>query len=185
MGQNLINILTASAAIGSFLVTAIGLFAVYVQIKKLRESIWGNTHSKLCDQSFELIKFLAEKPQTYDYFYNGKTLEEGSKDQVYVLYAAEALANFLEHLVLQRSNLPDRQWEVWRRFICSTYTGSKILQEFLDTHREWYSSELLSLTGSIQERLDKVEQASVTQGLNLLVASEDDEERTYKRDSEV
>ena len=167
MDQNLINILTALATIGSFLVTAIGLIAVYVQIKKLRESIWGNTHSKLCDQSFELIKFLSEKPQTYDYFYNGKVLEEGSKDQVYVLYATEALANFLEHLVLQKSNLPDRQWEVWYRFICSTYTGSEVLRQFLHTHRDWYSSELLSLTDSLQGGLANVSAARISDAKTL------------------
>jgi hypothetical protein len=143
----------ALAAVGSFLVTAIGLYAVYVQIKKLRESIWSNTHSKLCDQSFELIKFLAEKPTTYDYFYHGKVLEDGDKDRVYVLYAAEALANFLEHLVLQKQNLPEQQWDVWRRFIYSTYECSAVLRSFIHSHRDWYCDELISMTDKLDEQL--------------------------------
>jgi hypothetical protein len=155
MSQDLINLITACAAAGSFLVTAIGLYAVYFQMRKLSESIWSNTHSKLCDQSFELKRFLAEKPETYDYFYNGKVLEEGCQDRIYILFAAEALANFLEHLILQKQSLPEQQWEVWRRFICSTFQSSMVLREFLENHRDWYSSELLAMKDDFENRLNK------------------------------
>jgi len=139
------DIMMAIASVGSLLVTAIGIIFLYVQITKLRESMWSDTNSRLCDQSFELIRFLAEKPETYDYFYNAKPLKEDDPNRVFILYAAEALANFLEHLVLQRQNLPKRQWDVWERFIWSTYEGSSALQEYFVRHRTWYSKELLSI----------------------------------------
>jgi hypothetical protein len=62
-----------------------------------------------------------------------------------MLYAAEALANFMEQLVLQQLNLPKKQWQVWRRFICSSFEGSSALQEFFRHHRTWYSPELLRI----------------------------------------
>jgi hypothetical protein len=88
------NALKAVTEFGTFLATTIGIVFVYFQIKKLKQSIYSNTHSKLCDQSLELIRFLAEKPETYDYFYKGKALEENHKDRVFILYAYEALAIF-------------------------------------------------------------------------------------------
>jgi hypothetical protein len=143
----------ALVSVGSLVVTAIGLYAVYVQIRKLREAVWGDTHGKLCDESLELLKFLAEKPQTYDYFYKGKELEPDHPDRVFVLYASEALVNFLEHLVLQKRNLPEPQWATWRRFICSTYESSPTVRSFLKERRDWYSEDLTAITDECEARL--------------------------------
>ncbi len=139
------DVTMAVAAVGSLVVTAVGLYAVYIQIKKVREAVWGETNGRLCDQSLELLRFLAEKPETYDYFYGGKELEEDHPNRVFILYASEAIANFLEHLALQRGNLPGQQWDTWRRFIRSTYDGSPAVRDFFKRHREWYSDELLSI----------------------------------------
>jgi hypothetical protein len=139
------DVVAALTGVGSLLITTIGLIFVYVQIRKLRQGLWSDTQSRLCDQSLELIRFLAEKPETYDYFYQGKPLAEDEPNRVFIFYAAEALANFMEHLVLQKRNLPEQQWQVWHRFICSTYEGSSALQEFFLHHRTWYSPELLAI----------------------------------------
>ena len=100
------EVVEAVGSIGTLLVTAAGLFAVYVQIRKLQRSVWGETHGKLCDQSLDILKFLAEKPSAYPYFYLGKELPQDEPDRVFILYVSEAIANFLEHLVLQRKTSP-------------------------------------------------------------------------------
>ena len=99
----------------------------------------------MADQSFELLKFLSETPSTYDYFYKKKLLENDAPDKIIALYTAEALANFMEHLILQKDNLPDKQWEVWKRFIYTTFKSSIVLRDFIQDNREWYSSELLAV----------------------------------------
>jgi len=153
MGPHWADVTMALAAVGSLFVTAVGLYAVYLQIRKLRDAIWGETHGRLCDQSLELLRFLAEMPQTYDYFYTGKELENDNPDRVFVLYASEALVNFLEHLVLQRQNLPERQWATWRQFICSKYDGSPVVRAFIKEHRDWYSVELTAIADECEARL--------------------------------
>ncbi len=152
MEQNAFNLLSAVIAIISLLITMIGLYAVYLQIQKLRESVWSNTHSKLCDQSFELLKFFSENPNTYAYFYERKVLEENAPDRIFILYASEALANFLEHLILQKENLPLKQWQVWERFIYTTFRASAVIGVFIRSNSEWYSKELLMIAEECELR---------------------------------
>jgi len=152
MGPNWADIIMALSAVGSLVVTGIGLCAVYVQLKKVRESVWGDTHGRLCEQSIELLRFLAEKRETYDYIYAGKELEPKNPDRVHVLFVTEAIVNFLEHLVLQKDNLPEKQWMTWRRFIVSTYAGSPVIRDFITSHREWYSEDLLLIANEFDRR---------------------------------
>lgn len=157
MNPNWADTTMAITAVASLIVMTVGLCFVYVQLRKLREALWSDTQSRLCDQSLEILRFLAEKPETYDYFYNGKPLTDAEPNRVFILYAAEALANFMEHLVLQKQNLPERQWLVWRRFICSTYEGSSALQEFFSHHRTWYSGELLIIVDECDRHPPRVQ----------------------------
>lgn len=143
MNQEAYNDITIVISIASLLVTSGGLYAVYVQLRKVRENVWSNMHSKLCDQSFELIRLLSDTPGCYDYFYNNKKIDENVHNKAAILLAAEAIANFLEHLILQKGNLPVAQWEVWSRFIYSTLKGSAVVVEFIKSRPDWYSAELL------------------------------------------
>ncbi|CAN5421367.1 hypothetical protein BH09BAC1_BH09BAC1_00750 [soil metagenome] len=145
MAQDAYNLASFILSIVTLLATVIGLLAVYIQIQKVKESLWSNVHSKLCDQSFELIKFFSENPNTYDYFYHNKRLDEKETEKVKILYATEIMANFLEHLLLQKENLPKKQWLVWERFIASTLSSSIIVCQFVQGKKEWYSSDLLAI----------------------------------------
>src|SRR6476659_8876519 len=95
----------AVAAVLSLFVTGGGLVAVFIQIRKLREAVWGETNGRLCDQSLELLRFLAEKPDTYDFFYRGIEAGDDHPDRVFILYASETIANFIEHVALQKPTL--------------------------------------------------------------------------------
>lgn len=145
MEQDCYNFINIIISVISLAVTIIGLRVAYIQIRKLRKDTWSNMHSRLCDQSFEILKFFNDNPITYDYFYNNKELDENSPDKVTVLYSAEALANFLEHLLLQKENLPKEQWMVWERFINSTFASSIVVKEFINKREDWYSKELVKI----------------------------------------
>ena len=145
MNQDQFNLISVVIAAMGMLITLVGLYAVYIQIRKINQAAWSNTHSKLCDQSFELLKFFNENPATYDYFYNKKVLKENDKGRIGILYATEALVNFLEHLILQKDNLPTKQWLVWERFIYTTFNTSVVVCEFIQNNREWYSTDLLEI----------------------------------------
>jgi hypothetical protein len=150
MSTEIYNSWSIALAAISLLVTALGLGGAYIQIKKLQESAWSNMHSKLCDQSFELLKFLSETPGTYDYFYNKKPLQPDEPGHAMVLYQAEALANFLEHLILQQDQLPEKQWEVWQRFISGTFDASVVVCQFITEHSDWYSPDLVGIARKCQ-----------------------------------
>ena len=62
------DVTMAWTGIASLLVTTVGILAVFLQIQKVRQALWSNTQSKLCDQSFELLRYLTDHPLTYDYF---------------------------------------------------------------------------------------------------------------------
>ncbi|GLU56626.1 hypothetical protein [Dyadobacter frigoris] len=145
MEQELYNLLSVIVSIVTLIFTVIGLYAVYIQIRKIRETAWSNTHSKLCDQSFELLRFFSDNPNCYDYLYKGKELDENSPDRVFILLATEALANFMEHIILQKDNLPTKQWDVWRRFVYTEFKCSIVVRNFILENREWYSLELLEI----------------------------------------
>lgn len=145
MDQDSFNLYNTIISVASLAVTTTGLFAVYIQLRKIQETTWSNTHSKLADQSFELLKFLSETPSTYDYFYNKKPLADDSPNRVVILYTAEALANFIEHIILQKENLPSKQWDVWKRFVYTTLKSSVVLRDFIQNNREWYSPDLLAI----------------------------------------
>lgn len=127
----------------SLIFTIIGLIFVFIQIRKLKHSIWNTTHAALFSQSLELLKFLNEKSLSYQYFYENKELPKEAEEKVYILYAAKALANFLEQLLLQKDNLPKQQWRVWKKYIGSSLQCSQVLQDFILEKKEWYSKELL------------------------------------------
>lgn len=145
MNQELFNLWSIIIAVLSLLITLVGLYAVYVQISKLRNAAWSNTHAKLCDQSLELLRFFNETPETYDYFYYQKPLADDAPNRVTILYAAEALVNFMEHIILQKENLPDKQWEVWNRFIHTTFKTSVVVSNFIHDNRDWYSPDFLAI----------------------------------------
>jgi hypothetical protein len=147
------EVLQAIASVGTLIVTAAGLFAVYIQIRKLQSAVWGETHGKLCDQSLELLKMLAEKPSTRPYFAESKELSADEPEHAFVLYAAEAIANFMEHLVLQRDNLPQNQWDRWNDFIDGQLEESPVIQEFLLRNRQWYSTALMAHVDELKKRL--------------------------------
>ena len=143
------NLWSIILSVISLLVAAVGLYAVYYQIKKLQQSNWSNTHSILSSQSLEILKFFGEHPETYPYFYEKKVLEKGSSDKIIILYAAEALANFIEQLVLQKDNMPEKQWDVWYRFILTTFDKSVVVKTFLNDNRRWYADELMNISDNI------------------------------------
>lgn len=130
----------------SLLATITGLVAVYYQIQKIRLTTWSTVHSKLTDQSFELLKLLNQEDDTYEYFYENKQLVPGAYNETTIKLIAEAFANFMEHLILQKENLPKQQWQVWDRFIRSTLKNSAIVKEFITDHPEWYCQALVEIS---------------------------------------
>jgi hypothetical protein len=140
MDPNWAQILQAMMSIGTVLVAGVGLFFVWRQIRLVNRSILNNTNERLNGQSIEILKFLAASSETYDYFYNGKEQTDATDNKL--KYAAEIVANHLEHVAMQVDNLPKDVQESWIRFVKDTYARSPIVRDHLSVFKEWYQPKL-------------------------------------------
>jgi hypothetical protein len=146
----------AIEAIGTWataLVALGGIFFVRRQLQQFEPTIWGDTHERLTTESFEILKVLASKPESYPYFYEGKKLETGSQQRVFILCAAEMLANYLEHVINQRPNMSAADWKVWNRFLTDTLKMGPVVCDLLRERKGWYSEELVQFCEQVERQL--------------------------------
>jgi hypothetical protein len=139
------DVLQAIGAIGSLLIAVIGFGILIFQIRQLERAIRGDTQSGLYAQTFEIMKFIADNPQIRPYFYDGKELRVGDESYNLVLTATEIVADFFEHVVQQKANLPDEVWQKWCVQIQRTYLSSPALREYYTTNKLAYSVDVVTL----------------------------------------
>jgi hypothetical protein len=134
----------------TLIVTGGGIFIVWRQIRQLERSLSSNTNERLTSESFEILRFLAQSPTTYDYFYNGK--QPPTDDDNSLKYATEMIVNYLEHIVVQIDTLPKDAQKRWTEFVMDTYARSPMVRAHLSKYKEWYASELLNLVDGVAAR---------------------------------
>lgn len=151
------DVVQAIAAIGSLLIAVVGFLILIFQIKQLERAIRGDTQSGLYAHTFEIMKFIADSPQIRPYFYDGKELRAGDESYDLVMTATEIVADFFEHVVLQKANLPDEVWQKWCLQIQKTYSNSPALQEYYAKNKLAYSMDVVSLCEQSKKQDDIVE----------------------------
>lgn len=129
---------TAAAAVTGFVF-------LQRQISQAERTIRGTSHERLTAESFEVLRFLASVPRTYRYFYEGKELDAHEEHREFILYATEALANYVEHVVTEKPNMTAADWKVWQRFLEDTFRRAPVVRKHLERHSHWYSPELLQI----------------------------------------
>ena len=139
------DILQAVGAAASLVVAVIGFGILIYQIRQLERAIRANTQSELYSQGFEILKFLGENSQIRPYFYEGKKLEAHDEARNLVLSATEIVADFFEHVVLQKRNLPNAVWQKWAIQMQNTYLSCPSLQEHFSVNRNVYCEDIVRL----------------------------------------
>jgi len=129
-----------------------GLLFVRLQLKQVERTIRGDVHERLTTESIEILKFLATNPESYSYFYEGKLLTKDDPNRVFVLYAAEITANYMEHVINQKGNMSEQDRKVWDHFVVDTCKLAPIVRTFLLERKEWYSPELIGIVEDVQKR---------------------------------
>lgn len=97
----------------------------------------ASVSERLASQSIEILKYIADDPQLYEYFYKNKPLVIEAPTRTKVLCCAEIMANFLEHISLQRPSLPVASQEALMRYVRDHYSASRVVREFVTDHRHW------------------------------------------------
>ncbi len=148
--QAVAEVITAITAVG-------GVIFVVKQLQSVERATRGATYERLAAQSYDVIRFLAQRPQTYKYFYENAEFPDGDDAQdnelrQFVQYATEMLANYCEYVALQKRHMARDTWDSWRSFIEATYECSPLLREFMRREERWYASELIQIFRDIDAR---------------------------------
>ncbi len=140
----------------SFQVLALAF--VFFQLRQLKQSIQGETHSKLYDHYLRVTELLWREKHLRPYFYSAKLLEESAPDglRAEVDMMSEVIAGLLEHAAVQEKNLPKDSWEAcWRAFTYERLAKSKELQNYFYENQEWYAQAFCKVVGAKYPNLIK------------------------------
>ena len=127
-----------------------GIIFVLKQIRQVKISLQSSTNERLMAESLEILRFLAEHPGNYDYFYHGKEPPKTQSEDLKC--ATEMIANYLEHVVLQKDTLPKHVQESWYTFVTDTYARSPVVRWHLNEYRKWYDDRLHKMVAKVKPR---------------------------------
>jgi hypothetical protein len=156
MDASLTDMVSASAASVTALTAIAGAIFVVRQLRSVERATRGATYERLAAQSYEVIRFLAQKPETYKYFYEDANLPDAPDSQdptlrPFVNYATEMLANYCEYIALQRRYMSPTTWKTWLTFIEGTYQCSPVFRAFIEREGQWYADELIKIIEDIKK----------------------------------
>ena len=133
-----------------------GVFAMWAANKQtmaLMTETSGNVNERLYNQNLEIMRFLAEHPNLYPYFFSNKELDkamgETEKEQVHC--TAAMIIGFMNLIAVQIDELPEAQRLSWNRYVIDRYESSGVLRQQIDSHPKWYCSGVLELISEIKK----------------------------------
>jgi hypothetical protein len=139
--------LQAWTSVATALIAAAGLGLVAWQIRQATITIRGNTNARLMSESLEILRFLADHPENYEYFYSGKAVPEAPSQTLKCI--AEMFANYMEHVTRQRDTMPESERAYWSKFVRETYARSPVVRKHLRDFKDWYDPRLHRLVEGV------------------------------------
>jgi hypothetical protein len=139
--------LQAWASVVSAAMGAVALGLVAWQIKQARTTIQGSTNARLMSESLEILRFLADHPENYDYFYKCKSPHEAPSETLKCI--AEMFSNYMEHVVQQLTTMPKPERAYWSKFVKDTYARSPVIRKHLKDFKDWYDPRLHKLVEGV------------------------------------
>lgn len=142
-------VVQAWMSVAAAVIALLGFGAVYVQIRKLKETIQAETHGRIYEHALEVQKVMVEHPELREFFYNGVSVDQanikrGSQQHARLLAFAELMADYLEHITLQCEHVPDDVQLAWANYRDYVVTNSPTLCRFLTRNRAHYSRKFVA-----------------------------------------
>jgi hypothetical protein len=106
------------------------------------------------------LKLLATHPESYAYFYEGKSLKNDDPNRAFVMYAAEVLANYMENVINQKENMSEQDRKVWDHFVIDTCKLAPVVCAVVLGRKRWYSPDLVRIMEDVQDRDDSIHASS-------------------------
>ena len=144
---------TATLAISGLAGAVIGAVAVLLSGRRAedskRKAAEASATAYLNSGSVEILKFLADHPRLYDYFYSKKPVPEDSDLYVHAMIAAEMVATYAELILRQirsfQSEDLEKPWRSYAHFLCQ----SRAVHTHIADHPDWYTQELRELSSAL------------------------------------
>jgi hypothetical protein len=133
----------------AILLGCLSAYSIWRTLKEMSLANQASISERLASQSFEILRYIADDPQLYEYFYKNKELVDKGPTGTKVLCWAEIMANFLEHIFLQRPSLPDASQEAWMRYVQDHYAASRVVRDFVTEHRRWYAHAFMNFIETV------------------------------------
>lgn len=113
----------------------------------------GSVHERLYNQNLEVMRFIAEHPNLYPYFFSNKELNEAKSEEekAQILSTADLFAGFLDLAAVQINELPKELRPSWRNYVLDQYKSSPALRQHIDSHPDWYYYGVLKLVSESEE----------------------------------
>jgi hypothetical protein len=127
----------------ALLVTVTGFTLIPRQLRFQSMGLRGEAFTVLTGLSLDIMKYIADNPELYKYFYESQELRDDDVNRVKVLCCAEMIANYLDAVVMHKSHMPKSVWGRWKVFITEQVRSSPALRDFVNEYRQWYSNELV------------------------------------------
>ncbi|MGA7925913.1 MAG: hypothetical protein WCA20_07950 [Candidatus Sulfotelmatobacter sp.] len=133
----------------AILLGGLSAYSIWQTLKEMSLANRASVSESLASQSFEILRYISDDPQLYEYFYKNKPLVDETPTRTKVLCCAEIMANFLEHIFLQRPSLPVASHDAWMRYVQDHYSASRVVSEFVTEHRYWYADAFLNFIEAV------------------------------------
>ena len=85
---------------------------------------------------------MLDHPEVRPYLYDGKDIDEGDPAYNQVMLACEMLADFYEHVSLQRENLPKQSLDCWDKAMARRYLKNPVLEKYVEENGDVYARDL-------------------------------------------
>jgi hypothetical protein len=82
----------------AILLGCLSAYSIWRTLKEMSLANQASVSESLASQSIEILRYIADDPQLYEYFYKNKPLVVETPTRTKVLCSAEIMPNFLEHI---------------------------------------------------------------------------------------
>ena len=137
------NQVQATASVLSVVVTLVGFFLLWRQIKRVDLSARGQTHSYLYSHQDSITRFFIDHSDLRPFFYENQEFRNIESEKVTIEPVTEMVADFSEHIYLQLPNLPEDVREGWEFYMKNLYNRSPALRTHFTDNGAWYSEEFI------------------------------------------
>ncbi len=102
------------------------------------------------------MRFIAEHPNIYPYFFNNKDLSEAKdeEERVQILSTADMIVSFIDLIAVQLQDLPREHRPNWEKFMTDQYHSSPVLRSIFIRTSGWYSSSVLNLVTASEKQIE-------------------------------